>query len=50
MLWRSFDPLSRTVLQTTVGTSVDLLLGRLEKLHGRILVCHAFGYLTLGGS
>ncbi|XP_052267431.1 NACHT domain- and WD repeat-containing protein 1-like isoform X1 [Dreissena polymorpha] len=47
MLWRSFDPPSRTVLQTTVRTSVDFLFSRLEKLHSRILVCRALGYFTL---
>ncbi|XP_052281860.1 NACHT domain- and WD repeat-containing protein 1-like [Dreissena polymorpha] len=50
MLWRSFDPPSRTVLQTTVRTAVDFLFGRLEKLHGRILVCRALGYLTLANN
>ncbi|XP_052260981.1 NACHT and WD repeat domain-containing protein 2-like [Dreissena polymorpha] len=50
MLWRSFDPPSRTVLQTTVRTSVDFLFSRLEKLHGRILVCRALGYFTLANN
>ncbi|KAH3692060.1 hypothetical protein DPMN_194937 [Dreissena polymorpha] len=50
MLWRSFDPPSRTVLQTTVRTAVDFLFGRLEKQHGRILVCRALAYLTLASN
>ncbi|KAH3785932.1 hypothetical protein DPMN_164028, partial [Dreissena polymorpha] len=50
MLWRSFDPPSRTVLQTTVRAAVDFLFSRLEKLHGRILVCRALGYLTLANN
>ncbi|KAH3895797.1 hypothetical protein DPMN_019963 [Dreissena polymorpha] len=50
MLWRSFDPPSRTVLQTTVRTAVDFLFSRLEKLHSRILVCRALGYLTLANN
>ncbi|KAH3693080.1 hypothetical protein DPMN_193417 [Dreissena polymorpha] len=36
MLWRSFDPPSRTVLQMTVRTSVDFLFSRCRwMVHGR---------------
>jgi len=45
--WTSFAPKSSTVLESTVRKSIDGLFERLEKLHGKIFVSRALGYLTI---
>ncbi|XP_053376600.1 NACHT domain- and WD repeat-containing protein 1-like [Mercenaria mercenaria] len=45
--WTSFHSVEKTILQTTVRSSIEHLFEKLEKLHGKILVSRALAYLTL---
>ncbi|XP_041349706.1 NACHT domain- and WD repeat-containing protein 1-like [Gigantopelta aegis] len=48
--WRSFTPADITVLQYTIGQSINTLFEKIEKLHGKIFVSKALGYLTISKS
>lgn len=45
--WYSYTPPEDTVLKDTVRDAIDKLFGRVETIHGKILVSKALGYLTL---
>lgn len=45
--WHSYSPDSITVLEKTVKENIKSLFNRIEVKHGKILVSHALGYLTL---
>jgi len=45
--WRSYNKRQLTTLAVNIHDSIMKLLERIENQHGKILVSHAFGYLTL---
>ncbi|CAF2694205.1 unnamed protein product [Rotaria sp. Silwood2] len=49
-LWKSYTKIQEKDLATTVSTSINKLLGRIENQHGHILVAHAFSYITASKS
>ena len=46
--WRSYFAEEQTQLQTSVLGMISALFDRLERVHGKVLVSHALGYLTAG--
>ncbi|CAF4518214.1 unnamed protein product, partial [Rotaria magnacalcarata] len=49
-LWKSYAQPQEKDLATTVSTSINKLLGRIENQHGHILVEHALSYITASKS
>nr|KAG5713139.1 hypothetical protein BaRGS_007666 [Batillaria attramentaria] len=45
--WRSYWPEKDTVLQETVEKSISQIFDDLEKMHGKLFVSRALGYLTV---
>lgn len=45
--WCSYSPTEDTVLEHTVRDVINMLFHRIERVHGRILVSKAMGYLTI---
>ncbi|XP_076472592.1 NACHT domain- and WD repeat-containing protein 1-like [Babylonia areolata] len=45
--WSSYSLPERTVLQSTVRESINVMFAELERAHGKTLVSHALAYLTL---
>lgn len=50
LMWRSYTPVNRCVLQTTLQESISTLLGQLENKHGKMFVERSFAYLTASAS
>lgn len=48
--WKSYTPISETRVESTVKEIISALFDRLERLHGKILVSHALGYITASKS
>lgn len=46
--WGSYEPPAVTVLQSTVTDTIRMLFERTERIHGKILVSYALGYVTAG--
>ena len=44
--WKSYTPSSETLLAPTVREMIDAFFDRIERVHGKILVTHALGYVT----
>ncbi|KAJ8304435.1 hypothetical protein KUTeg_018018 [Tegillarca granosa] len=45
--WTSRDTIDADALQTTIHDSIHTLFARLEKIHGKLFVSRALGYMTL---
>ncbi len=44
--WKSYTPPEESVLHAAIKESINGLFARLERLHGKLLVSHALGYVT----
>ena len=44
--WKSYSVLTNTSLEKNIKDAINSLFARLERLHGKILVSHAFGLIT----
>ena len=44
--WKSYTPSTGTALAPTVRDIINALFERVERVHGKILVTHALGYVT----
>lgn len=50
LMWKSFTPLNKCILQSTLQESISTLFGQLENKHGRMFVERAFAYVTASAS
>ncbi|XP_061189796.1 NACHT and WD repeat domain-containing protein 2-like [Saccostrea echinata] len=50
LVWKSYTPPDKCVLQTTLQESISSLFGHLENKHGRMFVERSFAYLTASSS
>ena len=48
--WKSYTPMANTNLAYTIHDSITKLFERIEIIHGKTLVSHAFGYITAAKS
>ena len=48
--WKSYLPIEKCILQSTIKDSINAIFEKLERLHGYHLVSHALAYITASKS